>query len=469
MNTQSETPLYSALTAWAAESKLRMHMPGHKGKALLLPPGFGPVAALDATELPDTGNLYEGVPPISGAEELAAAAFGAEQCFFLTGGSTQGLMAALSLCCLPGSRLLLDRGCHRSVYNAMALLDLQPEYLLPEYLPLFHISAGITPGQVRAALRRYPDTKAVCVTSPTYYGVLSDIPALAAAAHEFGAALVVDEAHGAHLPFLLNRPCAQGQGADLSVASAHKTLPALGQGAFLFASRAFAPERVRSATALFGTSSPSYPIMASLDWARASMAGAGGEAYRETARRTAELREWLNRESPFAALDEETSPRQSLGRRLDPTRLVIQTAAAGPSGYEAARLLEEKWGISCEMADAANVVLILTAADANAELSHLRRGLAGLIGEIDGESGSSSFGTPPLPRRVLSPRQALLAPRKFLPLREAAGRTAAESVAPYPPGIPVVAPGEEISEKILAYLFGIGYNIDTVKAVVPQD
>ena len=225
------TPLYDALRAFAAARPLRMHMPGHKGRPLPAPELAG-LSALDFTELPPTGDLFSGGDAIEAAEALWAKVFRMAHCLFLTGGATQGVQAALALACRPGDAVLLDRGSHRSAYNALALLDLRPVYLERPWLPQAGVTGPVSPQSVEQALKTRPDIKTVCITSPTYYGVLSDLPALAAVCRAHGAVLVVDGAHGAHLPFLGNFDLAA---ADLAVVSAHKTLPAPGQSALLLA------------------------------------------------------------------------------------------------------------------------------------------------------------------------------------------------------------------------------------------
>ncbi|MEG1721126.1 MAG: aminotransferase class V-fold PLP-dependent enzyme, partial [Pseudoflavonifractor sp.] len=299
------TPLYDALTAFAGEKTLRLHMPGHKGGHLPLP-GFDALAAIDFTELNPTGDLFAGGGAIGAAETLWADAFRMEECLFLTGGSTQGMLAALTLACPTGSGILLDRGCHRSVYNALALLDLRPVYLPRPWLPRGRVTGPIDPNTVEKALIAHPEIKTLCITSPTYYGVLSNIPVLAEILHRHGGVLVVDAAHGAHLPFLGNYDLSA---ADLVVTSAHKTLPALGQAALLFAGEAFSHRDLRRAAALYGSSSPSYLLMASLDGARAWMEDEGIAPYRAAAAGVARLRQ------VFPSLSDGDAP-------LDPTRFV---------------------------------------------------------------------------------------------------------------------------------------------------
>ena len=234
----SETPLYSALCALAGQNRLRFHMPGHKGNALYRD-AFRDAARLDFTELPQTGNLYEGDGPIRDAERLAASFFGAEHCSFLTGGATQGIMAAMFLSCREGDSVLIDRGCHRSVTNACGLLGVNPVYIYPERLSGFSACESIAERAVSEMLKQNEKVTAVVVTSPTYYGATADVGAIGRVVRESGKKLIVDEAHGAHFPALHIKNAMQS-GADLAVCSAHKTAPALGQGAYLPCKRLFA-------------------------------------------------------------------------------------------------------------------------------------------------------------------------------------------------------------------------------------
>ena len=440
-------PLYQALCAFAGEKGLRMHMPGHKGKAMS--PLFS-AAAIDYTELEPTGNLYTGEGPIAAAEQLAARAWGAYSAFFLTGGSTQGVMTALALCAAPGSTIALDRNTHKSFFHAMALLDLHPVYL-----------SDIGAEQVERVLANHGEIKTVCVTSPTYYGVVADIEGLGAVCRKHGARLLVDEAHGAHFPFVGRGPCAAGRGAAVSVSSAHKTLPALGGGAMLFTDGSFSPMEVRLRASMFGTSSPSYPIMASMDWARDNLEGEGGARYRAVAEQTAALRRRINARGVFHALCEED------GLCLDPTRLTVHTACAGLDGRAAGAFLSQQQGVWPEMENRDCVVFILTCADSDEDLERLECALRRLEHLATG-APLPPCPPPPLPEICCSVREALFAPLAPMPLGEACGRISAVSVAPYPPGVPVVAPGERITAEILSYLQTIGYPLDTPVFVLPK-
>ena len=431
------TPLYDALRAYADREPLRFHMPGHKGRSLPLAE-LKWLAPIDVTELDGTGNLYEPGEPFDAAQELWAERFGFEQCRFLTGGSTQGVHTGLALCCAPGDKILLDRGSHRSAFHAMALLDLRPVWLARPWLARENLTGPISPGEVERALDQDPEIKTVCITSPTYAGVLSNIGAISRIAHAHGARLFVDGAHGAHLPFLGLEPF---WGADCVVTSAHKTLPAMGQSALLFAT-GFEPDRVRAMCSVFGTSSPSDPMMASLDAARDWMEQWGTEKYERAAVRVAELRR------KFPSL--QPGPACGGGLSLDPTRLVLNAK----DGRALARALEDR-GVVPEMADRGHVVLICTCQDDDFAF----RVLTGKLEELLEELGDCPpLPPPPLPETVLTPRQALFAPRETVERSRSAGRIAAGHIAPYPPGVPVVAPGERIEKKHLAYLTEIGYN-----------
>lgn len=426
------TPLLDALLAHRALSPAPFHMPGGKGRPLPLE-ALGSMSSFDVTELPDTGNLYEGRDAIAQAEALWAERFGFETCQFLTGGSTQGLQAALLLAAKNGRELLADRCSHRSIFNAMALFDLSPAFFLRRQ------DQPVTAELLEAALSEREQAgkpaNTVCVTSPTYYGVLSDIPVLSRVVHRHGAKLVVDGAHGAHLPFLGPSPFL---GADLVVCSAHKTLPAYGQAALLFAASDFSAKELRQAASVVGTSSPSYPIMASMDSARGYLESREGQLA------------LLCAKSQAARLSARFGGLKNVF--LDPLRLTLETPKKGGA------LLKERLereGIFPEMADADHVVFLFSVANTQEDFFRLERALERLYvpGSIDRTA------LPPAPEQMVSPKEALTAPRESGSLADCEGRIAAQQIAPYPPGIPVVAPGERITKKCLAYLADVGYNV----------
>ena len=424
------TPLYDVLKTYAADKTARFHMPGHKGFPMPAPE-LAAVAAIDLTEITPTGNLFEAGEPFDSAHKLWADLFGFDHCQFLTGGSTMGIHTGLTLLARPGDQILVDRGCHRAVFNSLALLDLEPVYLERPWMPEHNQTGPFTPAMVEQALQTHPEIKTVCITSPSYSGLLSDIEGISKVIHAHGARLFVDGAHGAHLPFLGIDPF---KGADVVAASAHKTLPALGQSALLF-TNGIDPAEVRRTASLYGSSSPSYPLMASMDVARQWLLD-HPEEYRRAVRRVGELRE------KYPSLGD--------GLPLDPARLTIKVK----NGADFAEKLERR-GIYPEMDDGGHVVFICTAMDDEENFSRLDRALTELRGEM---GDCAPLPAPPIPERVCSIRQALFAPQEYLPLEDCRGRVAAAQLAPYPPGIPVVAPGEVISKKELSYFKQIGYN-----------
>lgn len=437
------TPLYDALREYAQKDPARFHMPGHKGKFLPAPELMG-LAPIDVTELSPTGNLYAAGEPFDEAQRLWAELFGFDCCQFLTGGSTMGIHIGLALCAKPGEKVLMDRGCHRAAFNALALLDLEPTYLERPWLSSENLIGPISPGDVEKALEEHPDIKTVCITSPTYAGVLSDIGAISRIVHAHGGKLFVDGAHGAHLPFLGLDPF---QGADAVTVSAHKTLPAMGQSALLFVN-GVDPDRVRRTASIFGSSSPSYPMLASMDLARDWLLGEGWYEYRRTACRVFEFRQ------AFPSL------RDRPGLSLDPCRLTLKVK----DGPAFARALEER-GIFPEMEDGGHVVLICTAQDSDGDLYRLELALVELRERM---GDCKPIPAPPLPERASSPRAALFAPSEPRPLWDCEGEISACQIAPYPPGVPVVAPGERISKKELAYLEKIGYNMLSEVRVISE-
>lgn len=444
-------PLYDSLLEFAASNPLRMHMPGHKGVS---GGAFSQIAAIDFTEIAPTGNLYTCAGPIREAETRAAAFAGAGDALFFTCGSTQGIYTMLAEAVGMGGGLILQRGCHKSVYHAMALLDITPYYIYESMLPGTSIPAPISPEAVRSAIAAHPECKAVFLTAPNYYGVMTNLAPIAELCHKSSMFLLVDQAHGAHFP-ALGLPSATEEGADLAVVSTHKTWPAMGSSSILYKGMdaPFSLFGLKRTAQLFGTTSPSYPIMASIDYARDQLQGTAGAQYRACAGMVSALREKINEETPFHALTEQD------GAALDPCRLTIDTLCAGLLGETADALLQQQ-NIYVEMSDERYLVLILTCHDAPEDFRRLFDAIRSLM-DYTG-TAAAALPLPPAPQPIVrvSIRQAVFGGKLEVPLRDAAGMISADFIAPYPPGIPVIAPGEEITEKHIAYLQKKRYNID---------
>lgn len=418
------TPLYTALQHHRALGRAPFHTPGHKCAPGALPQDL---LHLDFTELPDTDSLFDAAGPIAEAEAAAARLFGAAHTLFSAGGCSLCIQAMLRLACpLEGMTVLCGRNAHRTAVHAMALLGLQPRWAMPEDL-LDVLNSDETP------------LDACYVTSPDYYGRLLDIPALSAACRARGIPLLVDNAHGTHLAFTQPDLHPLHHGASMTADSAHKTLNVLTGGALLQIGDSRFAENAKAAMALFGSTSPSYPVMASLDLARAWLADhPGGFAQTQGAVR---------------ALADLAAQRGIPNISQDPTRLTLQTAAIGLHGEEAAEILRAH-GAEPEMADGGFVVLICTPWNTPADYDRLAAGIAALP---VGKPLPPVPELPPLPPVRVPLRKAVFAPAHRVPLREAVGCIAARTACPCPPGIPVVMPGEEVTAEAAGFLYGYGF------------
>lgn len=450
---QREAPLVAALAAYRERELLPFHIPGHKQGRAAPPPLdtlWGPgLWQMDLTEVPGLDDLHTPRGAIKRAQELAARAFGAEETFFLVNGSSAGVMAMLGAVCNPGDEIILPRNCHRSVTAGLVLSGAVPVYLAPAVLPPFGIPLGIRAEEVEEALEKHPRAKAVLVVTPSYYGICSDLAPIAAAAHSRGIPLLVDGAHGPHLGFHPDLPeAALAAGADLVVHSTHKVLTSLTQSSLLHRQGGrIDRERLAHMLRLVQTSSPSYLLMASLDACRRQLALRGRELLDGLLGLAQEVRERIGTLPGLQLLDPEDLPR---GFALDPTRLTVNVQGAGFSGPEAAAFLAEQ-GVQPEMADPANVVFIMTVADDTTTAEGLTRALAALAAaRKPPREGRQVLEALPLPPLRLPPREAVFAPRERVPLARAQNRIAGEALIPYPPGIPLLNPGEEITLEVLA-------------------
>ncbi len=419
-------------------NRLRLHVPGHKGQA---PFEWEQVHTLDVTELPVTDDLYAPSGPIQKAQELAAGSFGAAHTLMLTGGSTAGIHTMLLYSLEPGDTVILPRNAHLSFINACVLADLNPVYVPHQTTADGY--AYVPEESFLEAISCHPEAQAVVVTRPDYYGGMVNLDRIGTAAHASGMRLLVDEAHGSHLPWMEGFRSASSCGADLWVQSAHKTLPALTAGAFLHLAKGEDAQRALRMLRMVQTSSPAFYLLQSLDDARAWMDAHGTAAL---GRLCALLKEFRTRMKPMGYADaHDTWSRLPL--EFDPTRLVI---AAPQGGYALAQSLREM-GIDVEMADDRRIVCVMTVMDRDETINRLLAALektAGLSRQINLPAPEDI----PLPRQLMRPRQAALGKQEWVDVSRAAGRVSGTSAGLYPPGIPLVAPGEEITPEAVAAL-----------------
>lgn len=430
------TPVWDFLRDHRDRDAAPFHMPGHKGR--------GPLGCeqWDLTEIPGADSLYEAAGIIAESEQNAAALFGSAATFYSTEGSSQCVKAMLFLTLQnrPAGTppvILAARNVHKSFVHAAALLDFQPEWLWPEGEADSLCACPVTAEGLERCLSALPaPPAAVYVTSPDYLGNRQDIPALAAVCHARGTLLLVDNAHGAYLRFLEPSLHPLDQGADLTCDSAHKTLPVLTGGAYLHVSRA-APaglrENARAALALFGSTSPSYLTMASLDLCSAWLAGEGPERVRAAAARLGALKENLTRRGWALAGDE-------------PLKLTLDACRSGWDGLALADLLRGG-GVEPEYADRDHVVLM---ASGSTEEAAFRRVAEALRGAAPAPARPRPALPPARGERVLSVREALLAPQETVPAAESLGRVCGAPAVSCPPAIPVAVSGERIGREALA-------------------
>lgn len=437
-------------------------MPGHKlGKGI--PQEFlGNLEKLDLTEIPGMDNLHYPYGIIREALQLAATAFGADETYFLVNGSTCGILAAVLTLCKPGDTFITVRDCHKSVISGMMLAGANPVYINPEFLDGFGISSAVRPASVRKAVEMNPDAAAVLITRPNYYGICPDIKEIASIVHEYKIPLIVDEAHGAHLHFNGRLPeSAMAGGADISIQSAHKTLPALNQGAYLHLRNGLVDsERLQFNLELLQTSSPSYIIMAFLDIARAIMQENGRKMLDDLLDNILQMKMKLNRDKSLSLLEKN----DIMNGQLDDTRIVVNFGDTLTSGFEAERLLRLKYNIQAEMSDLYNVVFITTVADTAHEIDKLLRALnetewghevlgKGVLGKLKtGKPFRIFMNRPDVIRGTGSLKDIMHKEGRWVLPEKAVGRTCIGMITPYPPGTPLLCPGEEITLEAVCHM-----------------
>ena len=443
------TPICDFVRKYAASGTVRLHMPGHKGRALLGP------EMLDITEIEGADSLYEAEGIIAASEKNASALFGAHS-FYSTEGSSQCIRAMLYLAALHARargharmHVLAGRNAHKTFVGALALLDADVTWLTEGES---YLTCAVTPARVERRLRE-SGADTLYLTSPDYLGNTVDIAAIAAVCRRLGVLFLVDNAHGAYLKFLSPSRHPMDLGADICCDSAHKTLPVLTGGAYLHLSHA-APSalvgQARRALAMFGSTSPSYLILQSLDAVNPLLDGNYPAALAATAVRVLALRELLTRRGYRCTGDE-------------PIKLTLTPRSYGYTGTELAAHLR-RGGVECEFADPDHLVLMFTPATVEEDFDRLQALLTDL------PRREPSLGGPPpmtLPERVMSVREALLSPSEVLPVGECIGRVLAAATVGCPPAVPIVVSGERIGADALACF--AYYGIETCRVCLPAD
>ena len=439
-------PLYRKLAAYGESDYYGFHMPGHKRKT----GNFRNPYSFDITEIEGFDDLHhpEGDGILTKAQERAARLYKAEETHFLVGGSTAGILSAVSGCCHRGGRVLMARNCHRSVYHAAELGELEATYLYPQQVPSLGINGAVCPEDVEKALAYDERIEAVIITSPTYDGVCSDVRAIAGICHRHKAPLIVDQAHGAHFPFSDYFPeDAVSAGADVVIHSVHKTLPALTQTALLHVQGKLANrERIRRFLSVYQSSSPSYVLMASIDACVDLLEREGEELFCSHVKRLSAFRESCRELKTLYLAGKERIGEKAAD--FDRSKLLVSTGRAGITGSRLSRLLLERYHIQMEMTAPDYVVGIASVADTEEGFARLGRALRELDAEFAGEPerliSDQVLGIPRLAARMTA-GEAVEKEKEACGLSDCVGRLSTEYVYLYPPGIPLIVPGEEIT------------------------
>lgn len=447
------TPIYSAIKAYAGEDFLRLHMPGHVGKGIYQPE-LSAVASLDVTEIPGLDDLHLPLGIIQQSQELLARAFAAGDSFFLVNGATEGIHALFLALGYEGRKVLIPRNAHRSFFGGMVLAGTMPVYIPVQTEPELGLALAVTAGDIDSLLKQNPEAEAVFLTSPSYYGTTSDIAGIAAITRAAGKSLLVDEAHGAHFSFnkLYPRPALQG-GADAVVNGLHKTLPVLNQGAALHLASGWSKKnQVNKVISLLATTSPSYPIMASIELARHFMEE-NGESLLGRAYELSSLYRFKINGIRGLRTCEQDMQRVNGVAQLDPLKVLISVQGTALTGYHFASLLRERYQVQVELEDSNVILAMFSVFHEERDWDRFYRALRDIAAAYPGQGRLPvKVEHAPLPHMALPPREAFVAPCRRVPLKDAVNQIAGEMVAAYPPGIPCLLPGELIDREILEYL-----------------
>lgn len=452
---QERAPIYEALERFRKMRVVPFDVPGHKhgkGNPELVELLGEKCVGIDVNSMKPLDNLCHPVSVIREAEELAAVAFGAAHAFLMVGGTTSSVQSMVLSCCKRGDKIIMPRNVHRSAINALVLCGAQPIYVNPDVDCRLGISLGMRLEQVEAAIRNNPDAVAVFVNNPTYYGVCSDLRSIVKLAHEHGMLVLADEAHGTHFYFGEGLPVsAMAAGADIAAVSMHKSGGSLTQSSFLLTGPGVSVGHVRQIINLTQTTSGSYLLLSSLDISRRNLALRGRREFEKVIGLAEYAREEINNIGGYYAFSEELVNGNSIFA-FDRTKLSVHTLEIGLAGIEVYDILRDEYDIQIEFGDIGNILAYLSIGDRRQEVERLVSALAEVKRRYKKDRAGMLTQEYIDPKVVATPQEAFYAPKESLPLEETAGRICSEFVMCYPPGIPILAPGEEITEDILDYI-----------------
>ena len=454
-HSQERAPIYEALQSFQKMRVVPFDVPGHKrgrGNPELTALLGEQCVKLDVNSMKPLDNLCHPVSVIREAEELAAEAFGAAHAFLMVGGTTSAVQSMVLSVAKRGEKIILPRNVHRSVMGAMVLCGAIPVYIDPACDDRLGIPLGMSVSDVERAIRENPDAKAILVNNPTYYGICSDLRRIVQLAHAHGMLCLADEAHGTHFYFGENLPVsAMAAGADMAAVSMHKSGGSLTQSSLLLCGPAMSEGHVRQIINLTQTTSGSYLLLSSLDISRRNLALRGKEAFARVSELAEYARHEINAIGGYYAFSRELCNGDSI-YDFDTTKLSVNTLRVGLAGIEVYDLLRDEYDIQIEFGDLGNILAYLSIGDRPREIERLVSALS----EVRRRFGGSEAGLMKQeyiePDVAVSPQDAFYAEHESLPLLETEGRVCSEFVMCYPPGIPILAPGERITREILDYI-----------------
>ncbi len=452
---QQRAPIYEALERFRRMRIVPFDVPGHKhgrGNPELVELLGAKCVGIDVNSMKPLDNLCHPVSVIREAEELAAEAFGASHAFLMVGGTTSAVQSMILSCCKKGDKIIMPRNVHKSVINSLVLCGAKPVYVNPDVDQHLGISLGMKVEQVEKAIEDNPDAVAVFVNNPTYYGICSDLKTIVKHAHEKGMKVLADEAHGTHFYFGENLPVsAMEAGADMASVSMHKSGGSLTQSSFLLINKGINAGHVRQIINLTQTTSGSYLLLSSLDISRRNLVMRGKNSFAKLVELADYARAEINKIEGYYAFSKEIINGSSIFD-FDTTKLSVHTLDIGLAGIEVYDILRDEYDIQIEFGDLGNMLAYLSIGDRRQEVERLVSALSDIKRRYKKDkTGMLSQEYIP-PKVVMTPQDSFYAQKESLPLKNAKGRICSEFVMCYPPGIPILAPGEEITDEIIQYI-----------------
>ncbi len=455
MEDQKRAPIYEALQALRRKRVVPFDVPGHKrgrGNPELVKLLGEQCVGLDVNSMKPLDNLCHPVSIIRDAENLTAEAFGAAHAFLMVGGTTSAVQSMILSVCKAGDEIILPRNVHKSAINALVLCGARPVYVEMSVQDRIGIALGMENEKLKEAIKKHPHTVAVLVNNPTYYGICSDLKEIVQIAHQHQMKVLVDEAHGTHLSFHEELPISAMQaGADMAAISMHKSGGSLTQSSILLTGKEMNPEHIRQIINLTQTTSASYLLLSSLDISRRNLALRGRESFDKVMMMAEYARNEINQIGGYYAYGRELVDGKSV-YDFDVTKLSVHTQGIGLTGIEVYDLLRDEYDIQIEFGDIGNILAYISIGDRIQDIERLVGALAD-IRRLYQRDGKDLIGGEYIqPEVILSPQEAFYRPRKMLPIKESAGNVCGEFAMCYPPGIPILAPGELITQEIVEYI-----------------